>query len=83
MRVGSILNSTDAAFGSFASDNFDSLETISRVKQQDLTGGPCIELLTTTPLACGLQTAKRVLWEVITAKEWPSKTQYAFDLTVH
>ncbi|KAG7376409.1 hypothetical protein PHYPSEUDO_013587 [Phytophthora pseudosyringae] len=79
LTVGSIFESTDAAFGSFASSNFDSLESISRVKQQDQTRGPCIELLTTTPLACNFNTAKSVLWDVVTAKEWLGK-QNAFHL---
>lgn len=82
MAVVDILDSTDAAFGSFASSNFDSLESISRVKQQDQAGGLCIELLTTTPLKCEFKTAKSVLWDVITAKEWPDR-QTAFSLKVH
>ncbi|KAL4088258.1 hypothetical protein PRIC1_012682 [Phytophthora ramorum] len=79
MTVRGIFDDTDAVFRSFPANSFDSLECISRVKQQDETSGPCIELLTTTPLPCDFKTAKHVLWEVVADKEWPSK-QTAFSL---
>ncbi|GMF27947.1 unnamed protein product [Phytophthora lilii] len=70
--VQDIFFATDAVFGSFPA-NFDSVESISRVKQQDQTSGPCIEMLTTTPLACDLQAAKSAVWEVIADEQWPAK----------
>lgn len=62
LAVQRVFDSTDAVFGSFRASGFDSVESISRVKQRDQSGGQSIELLTATPLACGFQTAKRVLW---------------------
>ncbi|KAG6613744.1 uncharacterized protein IUM83_18525 [Phytophthora cinnamomi] len=74
-----VFDTTDTVFRSFPTSSFESLQSISRVKQRDQSSGPCIELLTTTPLACDLQTAKNVLWEVIADKKWPAD-QNAFDL---
>ncbi|EGZ07641.1 hypothetical protein PHYSODRAFT_362259 [Phytophthora sojae] len=79
LAVQRVFDSTDAVFGSFRASGFDSVESISRVKQRDQSGGQSIELLTATPLACGFQTAKRVLWGVLADKKWPGD-QKAFDL---
>ncbi|OWY97911.1 hypothetical protein PHMEG_00031443, partial [Phytophthora megakarya] len=79
MAISGIFDSTDDVFGSFASRNLDSMESISRVRQQSQSCGACIELLSTTPLSCDFAAAKNCLWEVITEKQWPG-TQSAFRL---
>ncbi|GMF36754.1 unnamed protein product [Phytophthora fragariaefolia] len=80
LAVQHIFEGTDAVFHSF-STSLDTAESMCRVKQQDRASGAFIELMTTTPLACDLDTAKSVLWGVIADEKWPGDHN-AFNLKV-
>ncbi|ETL88516.1 hypothetical protein, variant 2 [Phytophthora nicotianae] len=67
---GQLCDSSDYVFDS-TSIFFDanSLVCAANLKYQDPISGPCIELLSSTPLPCNMENAASMLWEMMLAKE--------------
>ncbi|KAG7380579.1 hypothetical protein PHYPSEUDO_007019 [Phytophthora pseudosyringae] len=67
-------DSADYVFDSASifSEDANSLGTLAcsaNLKYQDPISGPCIELLSSTPLTCSMETAASMLWKMMLGKE--------------
>ncbi|RLN38433.1 hypothetical protein BBJ28_00002067 [Nothophytophthora sp. Chile5] len=65
--MAQLLSSIDTVFGDW--DSLEATSTSSSIKQQDPLASPYIELLATTPVACDLNTAKTIVWEMLVRQD--------------
>ncbi|KAE9339539.1 hypothetical protein PF008_g11528 [Phytophthora fragariae] len=70
-RAQSVLNFVFDSSSMFKedTDSLRSLATAASLKYQDPLGGPCFELLSSTPLACNFTMAVHFLWKMMVGKE--------------